>query len=227
MGSLIEYFKKKTAETVLENSVKHARKVQETVRELGKGMDILLKTKKVEEANDIFLNVDKLESEGDSLRREISEDIAKGELHPSVRADLSHLVKRMDDIANCACGVARRIVTIPNAFWEQSSEESLNLLLEMVNTTVECVNYLDKILLDLLHERKKVREISKTINQLEHKVDILNIKLRTSLQKTDYKVNYFTAFTAGMTMNIIEAISDAIEAVADYIIILLTSANVL
>ena len=227
MGSLIEYFKKKTAENVLEKAIKHAQKIQECVRELDKGIEILLNTKDIEQAHDIFLNVDSLEGEADTYRREIMQDISKGELNPSVRADLSHLVKRMDDVANCANGVARRIDTIPNKFWEQSNDETIRLVSRMMKSTVECSEFLDQILLDLLGDRKQVKEIAKQINQQEHKVDELNIKLRRSLQKTDYKLNPFTIFTVGMTMNIIEAISDAIEVVADYILLLLTSANVM
>jgi predicted phosphate transport protein (TIGR00153 family) len=227
MGSLIEYFKKKTAENVLEKSLNHARKIQECVRELDKGIQILLVTKDVEQAHEIFLNVDNLEHEADDFRREIMQDISKGELNPSVRADLSHLIKRMDDVANCATGVARRMDTIPNKFWEQSSQESINLIKDMMKTTVDCSTLLDLILMDLLGERKRVKEIAKQINHLEHKVDLLNIQLRRSLQQTDYDINYFTSFTVGMTMNILEAISDACETVADYILVLLTSANVL
>ena len=227
MGSLIEYFKKKTAENVLTKSIKHAQKIQECVRELDKGIEILLNTKDIEQAHDIFLNVDNLEGEADTYRRDIMQDISKGELNPSVRADLSHLIKRMDDVANCATGVARRIDTIPNKFWEQSNEETIQLVSEMMKSTVECSELLDKILIDLLGDRKQVREIAKQINQQEHKIDRLNIRLRKSLQQTDYKLNPFTIFTVGMTMNIIEAISDAIEVVADYILVLLTSANVM
>jgi predicted phosphate transport protein (TIGR00153 family) len=227
MGSLIEYFKKKTAENVLEKALNHARKVQECVKELDKGMQILLETKDVEQAHEIFLNVDNLEREADDFRRDIMQDISKGELNPSVRADLSHLIKRMDDVANCATGVARRIDTIPNKFWEQSSQESIDLIKEMMKTTVDCSGNLDVILMDLLGERKRVKEIAKQINHLEHKVDLLNIRLRRSLQQTEYNINYFTSFTVGMTMNILEAISDACETVADYILVLLTSANVL
>ena len=227
MGSLIEYFKKKTAENVLEKAIKHAQKIQECVRELDKGIEILLNTKDIEQAHDIFLTVDNLEGEADTYRRDILQDISKGELNPSVRADLSHLIKRMDDVANCATGVARRIDTIPNKFWEQSNEETIQLVSEMMKSTVECSELLDKILIDLLGDRKQVREIAKQINQQEHKIDRLNIRLRKSLQQTDYKLNPFTIFTVGMTMNIIEAISDAIEVVADYILVLLTSANVM
>ena len=227
MGSLIEYFKKKTAENVLEKAIKHAQKIQECVRELDKGIEILLNTKDIEQAHDIFLTVDNLEGEADTYRRDIMQDISKGELNPSVRADLSHLIKRMDDVANCATGVARRIDTIPNKFWEQSNEETIQLVSEMMKSTVECSELLDKILIDLLGDRKQVREIAKQINQQEHKIDRLNIRLRKSLQQTDYKLNPFTIFTVGMTMNIIEAISDAIEVVADYILVLLTSANVM
>jgi predicted phosphate transport protein (TIGR00153 family) len=227
VGSLIEYFKKKTAENVLEKAIKHAQKIQECVRELDKGIEILLNTKDIEQAHDIFLNVDHLEGEADTYRRDIMQDISKGELNPSVRADLSHLIKRMDDVANCATGVARRIDTIPNKFWEQSNEETIQLVSEMMKSTVECSDLLDQILIDLLGERKRVREIAKQINQQEHKIDRLNIRLRKSLQQTDYKLNPFTIFTVGMTMNIIEAISDAIEVVADYILVLLSSANVM
>ncbi len=55
---------------------------------------------------------------------------------------------------------------------------------------------------------------------LEHKVDILNINLRQSLQETDYSINDFTAFTVGNTIDILEAISDSMEVVADYIMLL-------
>ena len=227
MGSLIEYFKKKTAENVLEKAIKHAKKVQDCVRELDKGVEILLKVKDIEKSHDIFHNVDLIEGESDSLRREILADISKGELNPSVRLDLSHLIKRLDDVANCANGVARRIATIPKLFWEQSSKETIGLIIEMMKVTVECGEYLDKIVLDLLGERKNVKEYSKQINILEHKVDLLNIELRKSLQATDYKVNAFIVFTVGNTFDILEAISDSMEVVADYIMLLLRSASVL
>ncbi|MFX1596057.1 MAG: DUF47 domain-containing protein [Promethearchaeota archaeon] len=217
--------KRKTAENVLEKSVKHAQQVQKCVKKLNEGVQLLLKSKIVENSHAIFLNVDVFEREADSMRRDIMKDVSRGELNPSVRTDLSHLVKRMDDVANCATGVARRIDTIPNKFWEQSSEETVNLISEMMNKSVECVEFLDKLLIDLLGNRSQVKEIATKINNLEHQVDVLNIKLRRSLQQTDYKVNTFTIFTVGMTMNIIEAISDAIEAVADYILVLLTSSE--
>ncbi len=225
MGSLIEFVKRRTAENVLEKSIKHAQQVQKCVKKLNEGVQLLLKTKKTENSHDIFLMVDAFEREADTIRRDIMKDVSKGELNPSVRTDLSHLVKRMDDVANCATGVARRIDTIPNKFWEQSSEETVNLISEMMNKSVICVELLDKILIDLLGNRNQVKEIAKKINDIEHQIDVLNIKLRKSLQQTDYKVNYFTIFTVGMTMNIIEAISDAIESVADYIMVLLTSSE--
>jgi len=227
MGSLIEYFKKTTAKNVLEKAIEHARKIQTCVIELNSGIILLLKERKFDEAHQKFRSVDEIEGEADNIRRDISQDISKGELNPSVRTDLSHLIKRMDDVANCANGVARRINTIPMKFWEQSSEDTINYILEMMETTVVCVKLLDKMVLDLLGERKKVKDYVSEINQLEHKVDVLNIKLRKSLQLTHYDINAFTIFTVGMTMNIIEAISDAIESVADYIMVLLTSANVL
>ena len=212
---------------MLIKSIKHAQKVQLCVKELDKGIEILLKDKNREKSNEVFHNVDLIEDEADSLRREILADISKGELSPNVRTDLSHLIKRLDDVANCANGVGRRMATIPMTFWEQSSPETLDLISEMMRITVECGDYLDKIVIDLLGDRTNVKEYNNRINKLEHDVDVLNIKLRESLQYTNYDINDFTVFTVGNTMDIIEAISDAMEVAADYIMLLLRSANVL
>jgi predicted phosphate transport protein (TIGR00153 family) len=227
MGSLIEYLKRERTLKALEKSIKHAQIVQNCVKELNVGLNILLKEKDLQKAHDLLLNVDTLEGDADDLRREIQKDISRGELNPTIRQNLSHLIKRMDDVANCCTGVARRISTIPVKFWEQCSDLTLNLILEMSQTTVECVQYLDKIVIDLLGERNNIKEYAKLINQHEHKVDLLNIKLRQSLQETDYSINYFTAFTVGNVFDILEAISDSIESVADYIMVLFTSTEAL
>ena len=227
MGSLIEFLKRETALNVLEKTIKHAQIVQQCVRELEVGLKILLKEENREKSRENFQKVDLLEDEADKLRREILKDVSKGELNPSIRQNLSHLIKRLDDVANCSTGVARRITTIPIRFWEQSSEDSLELILKIIETTVEAVNNLDKLVIDLVGERKSVKEYAQKINQLEHDVDLLNIKLRENLQKTEYDVNFFTIFTVGNIFDILEAISDSIEGVADYIIVLLTSSRVL
>jgi len=227
MGSLIEYLKRERTLKALEKSIKHAQIVQNCVKELNVGLNLLLKEKDLDKAHEFLHNVDLLEGDADDLRREIQKDISRGELNPTIRQNLSHLIKRMDDVANCCTGVARRISTIPVKFWEQSSDLTINLILEMMQTTVECVQYLDKIVIDLLGERSNINEYAKKINQHEHSVDLLNIKLRKSLQETDYKINYFTAFTVGNVFDILEAISDSIESVADYIIVLLTSTEAL
>ena len=223
MGSLIEYLKRKTALDALEKTIKHAQKVQECVKELDKGLEMLLTEKDHDKTHDIFHNVDLLEDEADKLRRELQKDISRGELDPNVRQNLSHLIKRIDDVANCCNGVARRIGTVPIKFWEQSSEETTKLILQIMKTTVDCSKFLDKIVIDFVENRENVKDIGKQINDHEHKVDLLNIKLRKSLQDTNYDVNFFTIFTVGNIFDILEAISDSIEGVADYIMVLLTS----
>jgi len=117
--------KRETAVNALEKSVKHAKIVQECIKNLDLGLQILLNEKNTEKSHDLFHKVDNLEREADNLRREIQKDVSSGELNPSVRQNLSHLVKRMDDVANCCTGVARRINTIPMKFWEESSEKKI------------------------------------------------------------------------------------------------------
>jgi len=227
MGSLIEFLKRETALNVLEKTIKHAQIVKDCVKELEVGLKILLRDKNLDKARENFLKVDLLEDEADKIRREVLNDVSKGELNPSIRLNLSHLIKRLDDVANCSTGVARRISTIPIKFWDQSSEESIRLILEIIETTVKAVEYLDKLVIDLVGERINVKDYTRKINQYEHDVDLLNIELRESLQETKYDVNFFTIFTVGNIFDILEAISDSIEGVADYIIVLLTNARVL
>ena len=181
MGSLIEFLKRETALNVLEKTIKHAQIDKECVKELEKGLRVLLMEENLTKARENFERVDLLEGEADEIRREILKDVSKGELNPSTRLNLSHLIKRLDDVANCSTGVARRISTIPTRFWEQSKEESIKLILEIIETTVKAVDYLDKIVIDLVGDRSNVKEYAKKINQYEHDVDLLNIKLRESL----------------------------------------------
>ena len=227
MGSLIEFLKRETALNVLEKTIKHAQIVQDCVRELEFGLNVLLKEDNLNKARQHFHKVDLLEDEADKVRREVLKDVSKGELNPSIRLNLSHLIKRLDDVANCSTGVARRVSTIPKKFWDQSSENSIELVLEIIEVTVKAVDYLDKLVIDLVGERTNVKEYAGMVNQFEHDIDLLNIKLRESLQETKYDVNFFTIFTVGNIFDILEAISDSIEGVADYIIVLLTSARAL
>jgi predicted phosphate transport protein (TIGR00153 family) len=227
MGSLIEFLKRETALNVLEKTIKHAQIVQDCVKELEVGLRVLLKEENLDKARGNFQKVDLLEDEADTIRREVLKDVSKGELNPSIRLNLSHIIKRLDDVANCSTGVARRISTIPTRFWDQSNEESIRLILEIIEITVMAVEYLDKLVIDLVGDRTNVKEYASKINQYEHDVDLLNIELRESLQETKYDVNFFTIFTVGNIFDILEAISDSIEGVADYILVLLTSARVL
>ena len=225
MGSLIEYLKRETAINVLAKTIKHAQTVQECVKQLDNGISVLLSERNIDKAHDSLHKVDVIEGEADKLRREISRDISRGELNPSVRQNLSHLVKRLDDVANCCTGVARRISTIPSKFWKQSNATTIDLVNSMMKSTVKCSEFLDKIVIALLEKRENIKDLARQINQHEHEIDLLNIKLRKSLQETSYEINYFTAFTAGNVFDILEAISDSIEGVADYIMVLLTSSE--
>ena len=71
MGSLIEFLKRETALNVLEKTIKHARIVQQCVRELEVGLKVLLNEENLEKSRENFQKVDLLEDEADKLRREI------------------------------------------------------------------------------------------------------------------------------------------------------------
>jgi predicted phosphate transport protein (TIGR00153 family) len=223
MGYLIEYFKQKTADNAIEKANNHVKKAQQCVFELKKGIHALLIEKNYENAENSFKMVDQIESEADAIRREILEDISKGELNPNVRMDLSHLIKRIDNVANCANGVGRRISAISKNFWEYISQESIDYIIQVIDKTAECVELLDNIITALAKTRENVKDLAIKINKMEHEIDVLSLKLKMSLQKTDFKINIFTGFLIANTLNILEAISDSVEEVADYIVLLTVS----
>lgn len=223
MGYLIEYFKAKTAENAIEKAISHAKKAQECVLVLQKGINALLLDKDYSKGSELLKDIDKIESDADDIRREILEDISKGELNPSVRMDLSHLVKRIDDVANCANGVGRLGSTVSREFWDQLSQETVNFIIEEMEKTVECATLLDNIIIALSESREDVKEISFKINELEHDVDVLSYKVKESLQKTKFKINIFTGILINNTLVFLDSISDAVEEVADYILLLTVS----
>jgi len=111
--SLKLWFQSRNSANIMEGAATHLRKVLETLVEFERGFNMFVKEKKPQMALDIFRRVDDLEREADGIRRGILMEISKSELKAQIREDLTHIVKRMDRIANMVNGAARRMMGIP------------------------------------------------------------------------------------------------------------------
>ncbi len=79
----------------------HMNRVQ-TSLELARQTVEFYITGKLEEAKKLGIEVDRVETEADELRREIDDQLYEGAFLPSLRQDVHALVSQMDDVANAA-----------------------------------------------------------------------------------------------------------------------------
>lgn len=215
MGTLFEWFRSRKEAKIIKKTRAHAKRVYETINEL----NIVILAIKNSEFDKVKLGVkriDDVEHECDDIRREILIELSKGELAPSIREDLAHLVKRLDDIANHANAAGRRLNLIENVGILLPISDRM---VEMMEITMLAVEKTRMLVDELLEEDSKVIiEIVHEVGKLEHQVDNLNYIIKRDLQKIDFKeISPFTATIVYEMINRMESITDAAEDVADLI----------
>ena len=215
MGTLFEWFRSRKEAKIIKKTRMHAKKVHDTILEL-KEVIIAINKKDFEKVRLGVKRIDDIENECDDIRREVLVELSKGELAPSIREDLAHLIKRLDDIANHANAFGRRLNLIENLDILFPISEKM---IEMVDVTLVAVEKV-RILVDelLKEESTQIVELVQEVGKLEHDVDILNYALKRDLQKIDAtNISPFTANIIYEMINRLESISDSAEDVADLI----------
>ena len=81
--------------------LKHLEEVDECLKTALKAIEEYLSSN-IEEAKSLAIKVDHIETETDSVRREIIGKLYSGAYLPSLRSDILHLVEHMDKIADGA-----------------------------------------------------------------------------------------------------------------------------
>ncbi|MHA1674391.1 MAG: DUF47 domain-containing protein [Promethearchaeota archaeon] len=223
--SLKTFLQNRNNANIYEMTNQHMQKVLETVVEFERGFSIYVEEKNAPLAIDIFKRLDQLENEADILRREILVNISKSELTTQMREDLSHVVKRIDRIANTSDGASRRLSGMNSDDFYSLGDEILAKILEMVHLSVE----ITKILYNLIKKLPEMLDretfkICENIQAMEHKVDVLHSTVYEMLnKKSGLGFNAFVAIQICNFVDLVETISDKVEDVSDYIEILKTA----
>jgi uncharacterized protein len=223
--SLKTFLQNRSNANTYEMARQHMQKVFETVVEFERGLQMYINEKKDALAIEIFRRLDKLENEADTIRREILISISQSELAPQMREDLSHVVKRIDRIANTSDGAARRLSGLNPAHVYSLGDEILQKLLEIVRLSVEAT----KILYNLLKrvpqmENRETFKICEKIQRMEHQVDVLHSQVYEMLNKLENPpFNAFVTIQICNFIDMLETITDKVEDVSDYIEILKTA----
>ncbi|MFX1238486.1 MAG: DUF47 domain-containing protein [Promethearchaeota archaeon] len=221
MSSLFEWFKSRNEESAINKTLVHAQKVLECVVEFEKGLSFLIEEKNVDLALKVLFRVNELEHQADSIRRNILNGLSQAELNPIIRENLTHLVKRIDDVANAANASSRILIYMNyNDFLKLDKVVHENII-KMASVSVECVKKLNLMVNKLIKgEEEDIQKLGDEVNVLEHDVDELRFSVNRNLVSNHPDVNPFSAIEIHNCISAIEAITDNAEEVADYIIML-------
>lgn len=223
--SLKLWFRDRNSANIMEGAANHLRKVLETLVEFERGFNIFVKEKNPKLALEIYRRVDDLEREADGIRRDLLIQISKSELSSQIREDLTHLVKRIDKIANMANGASRTMMGIPPDNIMPLGDIIFDKLLESIDNAIQATKVLTSIWKRFSDaETEEILSLTGKIQFLEHKSDIIQSEIYKELNKIkEFPFNQFVAIQISNLIDSIESISDKVEDVGDYIEVLKTA----
>jgi predicted phosphate transport protein (TIGR00153 family) len=144
------------------------------------------------------------EREADKLRRNVMEEISKGELSPTDREDLMELVKRIDMVADWSRESTRILGAISMDQVPTAIKENLS---EMANGAKRCVSSLQDCVNKMMTKPEEVLQATDAVEREEEKVDDIHEKARILLGREDLP-------KAGVAV-LISQLFEAIEMIAD------------
>lgn len=153
------------------------------------------------------------EREADGLRREVMNELARGELPPADREDLMHLVKRVDMVADWSRETAR----ILNA--TQIGQVPRNLkraCVEMAEGVKECASALQRSVSRIAEEPEEALRAADQVERREEMVDGLFQNARGLLAgETEIKVG--VAILMNELFEALEMVADSCEDACDQV----------
>jgi len=202
-------FKKEKA--VIELVVRHIEKTRECVQAATEGLKAYVVGEYAESRNSIS-DVNRLESEADTLLRDILEMLYSGAYLPQIRGDIFGLMSTVDDInnksENCYDFFHYQRPEIPKEY-----EEELIALFEL---TLECFYYFEKALKAYFGPKDKLNKVhkhSKRVRELESQADDIKRTMTARIFKSSMDKGEKIHLHNGLRK--ITNISDAIEDAAD------------
>jgi predicted phosphate transport protein (TIGR00153 family) len=221
---LVDYFKSRNQENAINKTLVHMQKVLECVVEYEKALSFLIEERNVDLALKVFFRVTELEHQADGIRRDILNMISKAELSSVIRENLSHLVKRIDDIANAANAGARIFIYLDLSEFLKLDDEIHKNIMEMSQLSINAVKKLNLMVNKLMDgEEEEIKRLGEEVNSLEHKIDEIHFKINRLLVSNKPDISPFNAIEIHNCITSLENISDNAEDVADYIIMLTIS----
>lgn len=203
MSDLIKWFEKRRETMALGIMQRHLSITMAIVEDLGKAVDAAVK-KNREEMRKYVERITNGEKEADSLRRKFMDELSRGELSPTDREDLMHLMKRVDMVADWSRESTRLLNVLP---MENVPESLQNACVKMVEGDKECAIALRKCIEKMMDNPKEALKAADEVERKEEMVDETHENSRRLLVKEE-------ALKAGVAV-LIGQLFDSLETVAD------------
>lgn len=212
MSELLKWFEKRRETKAIVTMQKHLATTISAVEDLERAVKAAVSGNEKEEKAAID-RVTSAEKEADRLRRVFMTELAQGELPPTDREDLMHLMKRVDMIADWS----RESTRILDATPIQDVPETLKkVAVQMVEGVRDCVAALRKTINSMMEKPEDALKAADEVERLEEKVDDIFEEARRLLTKEE-KFKVGVAILINELFEAIEQAADACEDACDQV----------
>jgi predicted phosphate transport protein (TIGR00153 family) len=216
LSELVKWFEKRKEAKVLADVQRHLRLTMNIVEDLEKAMVAAVKGNATE-AQICITRVASGESEADSIRRRVMDEISTGELSPTDREDLMELMKRVDMIADWSRESTRVLGAIPMSLIPDSIK---NAFIEMVKSVKECTASLQKCVNKMMTKPEEALQAADLVERNEERVDDIHEKTRILIGKEKFS-QAGAAILASQLFEALEMIADSSEDACDQVRIIM------
>jgi len=203
LSELLKWFEKRRQTRALTALQQHLAMTVSIVEDLERAVKAWVKN----DEKELIICADRIskaEKEADNLRRDVMNELARGELPAADREDLMHLMKRVDMVADWSQESTRIIKALPT---KEVPDTLQKACIELVEGAKECVFALRKSIGRIAEKPEEALKAADDVEREEEKVDELYEKGRALLAKETIK-------SAGVAV-LISQLLESFEMVAD------------
>jgi len=212
LSELLKWFEKRRETKAITTMQQHLATTMSAVEDLENAVKASVSGNE-EKTKALIERVISAEKEADRLRRTVMIELAGGELPPTDREDLMHLMKRVDMVADW-CRESTRIL---NATPMQNVPEILKkATVQMVEGVRECATALRKSINSMAEKPEEALKAADEVERLEEKVDDIFENSRRLLAQEE-KLKIGVAILMNELFEAIEMAADACEDACDQV----------
>ena len=212
MSELLKWFERRREERVLTLVRRHLATTMSAVEDMEKAV----RAAAVDDEREMRLRKDRVtnaEREADGLRREVMNELARGELPPVDREDLMHLVKRADMVADWSLEATRILEATPMREVPRNLKKAC---VEMAEGVKECASALQRSVNRIAEKPEEALRAADQVERREEMVDGLFQNARGLLAKeTEIKVG--VAILMNELLEALEMVADSCEDACDQV----------